>query len=707
MYHMKLFTRLLLTTTLTLLPLFAATQGTTSQEDPFIWLEEVESEASLNWVNEHNQVTKNAFANDEVFLDMQKVALDIMNSQERIPYVGFEGKYLYNFWDDENNVRGILRRTTLEEYQKPNPQWEIVLDIDKLNKEEGRSWVYKGYTAFPPDYRYAMVYLSDGGKDATIVREFDLFEKRFIDNGFTLPEAKSSVDWYDYNTLILGTNFGPGSLTSSGYARQVRLWKRGTHYSEAQLVFEGDTSDTWVYGGINVRPEGTIFTIGRSMSFWESERWVLDDKMNRLKIPLPKDASISAYFKDYVIAQLYSDWLGIPEGTLIALKMSDFNAPDLRAKIEIVYSPDEKTALSGVTATKDYLVLNLLQNVRGKIIYLEPETKDGKNVWTGGELDLPKFGTVSVSAADAFHNALMVNFQDFLTPSRLFYFPEPKSSPVVLKSLPEMFDASNFAIAQYEATSFDGTKIPYFVVSKKELKLDGTNPTLLYGYGGFRGSMKPYYSATIGKLWLQRGGVYVLANIRGGAEFGPKWHKAALLENRQRCYDDFIAVGEDLVTRKITTPEHLGIMGGSNGGLLVGAVVTQRPELFNAVVCEVPLLDMLRYHKLPPGASWMGEYGNPEIPEQREFIAKYSPYQNVKVDADYPQILFVTSTKDDRVHPGHARKMAAKMEKYGDKIYFYENTEGGHGRAADQVQRAMVIAMEYNYLGKMLGIPDN
>jgi len=704
---MKLFTRLFLTIAFSLLPQLSAPQSPTNQEDPFIWLEEVESDASLNWVKEHNQVTKAAFANDAVFLNMQKEALEIMNSQERIPYVSFEGNYLYNFWDDENNVRGILRRTTLEEYQKPNPNWEIVLDIDKLNKDEGKSWVYKGYTSLPPEYRYAMVYLSNGGKDATVIREFDLFEKKFIDSGFTLPEAKSSVDWYDYNTLILGTDFGPGSLTSSGYTRQVRLWKRGTPYSEAQLVYAGDSTDTSVGGGMSVRPEGSIFSIGRNTSFWESENWVVDDKMNRLTIPLPKDAAISAFFKDYVIAELYSDWLGIPEGTLIALKMADFNSPDLRSRIEIVFSPDEKTSLSGVTATKDYLVLNLLQNVRGKIIYLQPQTKDGKNVWTGGELALPPFGTVSVSAADAFTNAVMVSFQDFLTPAKLYYFADPKSAPTVIKTLPEMFDVSNFSLAQYEATSKDGTKIPYFLVSKKNLKPDGHNPTLLYGYGGFRSPLRPFYSATIGKLWLERGGVYVIANIRGGGEFGPKWHQAALLENRQRAFDDFIAVGEDLITRKITTPEHLGIMGGSNGGLLMGAVFTQRPELFNAVVCEVPLLDMLRYHKLPPGASWMGEYGNPDIPEQRAYIAKYSPYQNVKVEATYPEVLFVTSTKDDRVHPGHARKMAAKMEEYGKKVYFYENTEGGHGRAADMTQRAMVLALEYNYLGKKLGISEH
>ncbi len=704
---MKHITRLFLITAIFLLPQLSAPESPTNPDDPFIWLEEVESDASLNWVKKHNQVTKAAFANDEVFLKMQREALAIMNSQERIPYVSFEGKYLYNFWDDSNNVRGILRRTTLEEYQKPHPQWEIVLDIDKLNKEEGKSWVYHGYTAFPPDYRYAMVNLSDGGKDAAVVREFDLFEKKFIDTGFTLPEAKSSVDWYDYNTLILGTDFGPGSLTSSGYNRQVRLWKRGTSYTEAELIFEGDTSDTWVYGSMDVRPEATIFSIGRNMSFWESERWIVDEKMNRLTVPLPKDAVINAYFKDYLIAQLYSDWLEIPEGTLIALKMADFNSPDLKSKIEIVFSPDEKTTLSGVTATKDYLVLNLLQNVRGKIIYLQPQNKDGLNTWVGGELEIPKFGTVGVSAADAFTNAVMVNFQDFLSPPKLYYFADPTSSPLELKSLPDMFDVSNYAIAQYETASKDGTKIPYFVVSQKELKLDGANPTLLYGYGGFRSPLRPFYSATIGKLWLERGGVYVIANIRGGGEFGPKWHKAALLENRQRAYDDFIAVAEDLISRNITASKHLGIMGGSNGGLLVGAVVTQRPKLFNAVVCEVPLLDMLRYHKLPPGASWMGEYGNPDIPEQHEYIAKYSPYQNVRDDATYPEVLFVTSTKDDRVHPGHARKMAAKMEDFGYKIYFYENTEGGHGRAADQVQRAMVIALEYNYLGKMLGILEN
>jgi len=554
----------------------------------------------------------------------------------------------------------------------------------------------------PREFTRALVYLSDGGKDAAVVREFDASSRTFVADGFSLPEAKSSVAWYDENTVLVGTDFGPNSLTTSGYPRIVKLWKRGTPISEAQTVLEGDSSDVSAYGQVTFRDEGNVFSLSRGFSFWESSEWIVDNNSERIEIPLPKDVSINAYFKGYVIATLNSDWLGFSEGSIIALKIADLKSSDLKSKVELLYKPDEKSTVTRVSTTKDYLLVTILKNVRGRILYLGLNDSSGVSKWISGELNLPEYGTVNVTSADDYSNILMVSFQDFLTPSKLYLLDDPKATPKVIKTLLDIFDAEGLKISQGEAKSVDGTVIPYFLVSRKDLNADGNNPTLLYGYGGFRSAMTSWYSGITGKLWLERGGVYVLANIRGGSEFGPRWHKAALLKNRQKAFDDFIAVALDLIDRKITSPQHLGIMGGSNGGLLVGAAFTQRPDLFNAVVCQVPLLDMLRYTELPPGASWIGEYGDPDSADMRAYIETYSPYQNVRAGVDYPEVLFVTSTYDDRVHPGHARKTAAKLEEQGNKIYYYEETEGGHAAAADNIQRAKRVAIEFTYLWKKL-----
>jgi prolyl oligopeptidase len=612
------------------------------------------------------------------------------------------GDYVYNFWQDADHVRGIYRRTTLDEYTSPDPKWEIVLDIDSLNRAEGKSWVYQGATALPPAYRRALVSLSDGGKDAAYVREFDLESKTFVNNGFSLPEAKSSVYWYDENTVLVGTDFGPHSLTTSGYPRIVKLWKRGTPLSEAPTILEGEASDVSVSGWVDFRPEGRTLTLRRGMSFWESTNWIVGADSERIEVSLPRDAALQSPYKGYLIATLHSDWLGFNEGSVVALPVADLRSTDLRSKVQVLYEPDEKSTVTGVAATKDYLLVTILSNVRGRILHLSLEESSRGSRWITGELDLPDFGSVKVESADDYSNVFMVTFQDFLTPTTLYLFEDPHAAPRAIRALASKFDATGLVISQGEATSSDGTMIPYFLVSRKDLNADGQNPTLLYGYGGFRAAQTPFYSATIGKLWLERGGVFALANIRGGGEFGPRWHRAALLKNRQKAYDDFIAVGEDLVARNITSPSHLGVMGGSNGGLLVGVAFTQRPELFSAVVCQVPLLDMIRYTKLPAGASWIGEYGDPDSADMRAYIASYSPYQNLKAGIDYPDVLFVTSTADDRVHPGHARKTAARMEALGNKVYFYEETEGGHAASADNVYRAKRMAMEYTYLWRML-----
>ncbi|MEW6014082.1 MAG: prolyl oligopeptidase family serine peptidase [Candidatus Zixiibacteriota bacterium] len=678
-----------------------AQENVTTTDDPYLWLEEVQGDKALDWVKSHDEATMQAFQNDTNFLSFQKEALKILNADDRIPYGSYRGGYIYNFWQDEEHVRGILRRTTLVEYKKTEPEWETLLDIDKLNQDEGKSWVYAGSYSVPPAYDRCLVMLSDGGRDAVQIRELDYSTRSFVKDGFYLPVAKSGALWLDSNTLIIDTDFGPGSLTESGYPRIVKLWKRGTTLPEAVTLLEGEETDVSASAYVVHRPEGNVMYVSRNVSFWESKRWLVDEKMEKTEIPIPDDAEIETFFKGYMIVRLFSDWLGFQEGSLIALKTSDLSAEDMQSRIELIYAPDEISTIKGVSTSEDYLLVSILNNVKGKLLYFKlPVT--GERQWRKGEVRLPEAGSIGVQSTNNFTNIVLVTYEDFLSPTKLYLLQDPESNPEEIKSLPDWFDAANMQVAQYEAKSKDGTIIPYFLVSKKDLSLNSQNPTLLYGYGGFRSSQTPYYSRMQGKFWLEKGGVFALANIRGGGEFGPKWHKAALLENRQKSFDDFIAVAEDLIARKITSPRNLGIMGGSNGGLLVGAVFTQRPELFNAIVCQVPLLDMIRYTKLGAGASWVGEYGDPAIPEQRAFIERYSPYQNLKPGVKYPQALFVTSTLDDRVHPGHARKMAARMEELGNQVYFYEETEGGHGASADNIQRAKRHALEYSYLVRML-----
>ncbi|MFQ6007696.1 MAG: prolyl oligopeptidase family protein [Candidatus Zixiibacteriota bacterium] len=671
-------------------------------DDPFLWLEEVNGDSALEWVRIHNDATMEEFISDSNFLRFQNEALTILNSKDRIPFGTYTGGYVYNFWQDDEHVKGIIRRTTLDEYMKNDPQWEVLLDIDKLNSEEGKSWVYKGANCLPPENSRCMIALSSGGQDAVYYREYDYNEKAFVNDGYYVSEAKTSLAWYDINTLIVGTDFGPGSLTTSGYPRVLKLWQRGTPLDKARTLLEGEVSDVDVYGYVYFRPERNLLFLGRNVSFWQSIKWVVDENFKKIEIPFPRDADMTTLFKDYLIVRLNSDWLDIPEGALFAVKVPDLQSDDLRSKVEVLYVPDATSTINGIRATKDYIIVSILKNVRGKALYFTLTDSLGMPQWSQGELSLPLMGSIQIISADAFSNIVMIAFEDFLTPPSLYLFTDPQAAPLRIKSMPEMFDAGNLMVVQFTATSKDGTVIPYFLIAPKDLKMNGANPTLLYGYGGFRAKMTPRYSAILGKLWLENGGVYALANIRGGGEFGPKWHKAALLENRQKAFDDFMAVAEDLIERKITSPRHLGIMGGSNGGLLVGAAFTQRPDLFNAVVCQVPLLDMLRYTKLPPGASWIGEYGDPDSPDMRTYIEKYSPYQNLNSGTKYPQVLFVTSTRDDRVHPGHARKMAAKMEQMGNKIYFLEETTGGHSAATDNIQRARRQALEYAYLLKML-----
>ena len=595
----------------------------------------------------------------------------------------------------------MWRRTFLESYLNDEPVWETVIDVDALAGAEGENWVWAGAQGLAPDYRRYLVSLSRGGGDANVVREFDAVTRTWVEDGFQLPEAKSNVSWKDEDTVWVGTDFGEGSLTDSGYPRIVKEWKRGTPLEQAELVFQGAQTDVAVGASTSRGDDGTHHLVYQVPAFFQGVyRMVLDGKLVHLDVPI--DAEPQGFFENQMMISLRSDWEidgnTYPKGGLIAIDLDAFLAGS--RDFDVVFEPSERVSLAGTSSTKGKLLLATLDNVRSRLY--EVTREDGQ--WKRTEISLPGIGSVGLAATSDEHDFYFLTYNDPLTPSSL-YVKRPDQEPRQIKSTPQYFDPTGMEVVQYEATSADGTAIPYFMITPQGYEANGENPTLLYGYGGFEVPMLPSYSGATGRAWVGRGGVYVVANIRGGGEFGPRWHQAALRENRQRAFDDFIAVAEDLIARNVTSKEHLGIAGGSNGGLLVGAVMTQRPDLFEAVVCQVPLLDMKRYHKLLAGASWMAEYGNPDT-DDWQYIREWSPYHNVDPDAEYPKALFYTSTRDDRVHPGHARKMVKKLTELDKPVYYYENTEGGHGMAANQNQRAYMWALTYAYLWMMLDSPD-
>lgn len=670
-----------------------------AQEDPYLWLEEVDGEKALAFVTEENQKTVDKLTSTPYYQNIYDQALAIYNSTDRIAYPTTYGDYVYNFWKDKDHVRGIWRRTTQADYTSGNPKWETVLDIDALSAADDKKWVFKGASGLYPDYNRFLIRLSNGGGDAVEIKEFDAISKQFISDGFYIPEAKGSADYVDENTILVGSDFGDNTMTTSGYPNQVKIWKRGTALADAQLIHEGNTTDVGSWPGvlrdgdkkyITVYQAVTFFT--RSMKVWHNDQLI--------SLDIPEDAAPSGVLNNQMIMSLKSDWTvndtTYKQGAIVSLSMTDL----LEGKhtINLVYQPDEFSSVSGMSTTKNTLIINVLNHVISKLFIY---TFDGKH-WHSKPVNAPDFGALSVVNTNELTDDYYFQFENFLTPETLYSANAQDNTYKAFKSLPAFFDGSKFEVNQHKAKSPDGTLIPYFIVSPKNMKTDGSHPTLLYAYGGFESSSTPFYSGGFGTGWLENGGVFVLANIRGGGEYGPKWHQAGLKEKRQNVYDDFHAVAEDLIARKITSPEHLGIMGGSNGGLLVGVAFTQRPDLYNAVVCQVPLLDMKRYNKLLAGASWMGEYGNPDIPEEWGFIKKYSPYHNLKSNTEYPEVFFYTSTRDDRVHPGHARKMAAKMMDMGYPIYYYENTEGGHAGSSTNEQRAKSTALSFSYLLKKL-----
>ena len=688
----------------------------TNADDPFLWLEEVQGERALAWVHARNAESRATLQQHPRFAAMRDGFRAVLDSADKIPQVSRRGAWLYDLWRDAAHQRGLWRRTTLASFSSATPDWETVLDLDALAAAEGENWVWAGATALPPAYRHCLVELSRGGADATVVREFDLVTKAFVASGFQLPEAKTDVTWQDADHVLVGTDTGPGSLTDSGYPRTLRRWRRGTPLADAPVVFAGQPQDVSASAWIDHRPGRRHTIVSRATDFYNSEQFLLtaDDRLQ--KIAIPSDAHIS-FWQDHALLQLRSDWtLGgrvWPAGSLLAgdaaavlAAQGDADMPPLQA----LFTPTASRSLQGYGTTGSQVLLQVLDNVAGRLEACRPQGSG----WVHRAIDAPHPGSLGLQTlhddalgddeqADPLAEQFLLGYTDFLTPDSLMLGHTDGRPLQVLKSRPAYFDASGLQVQQHWATSADGTRVPYFLVSRQGLVLDGRHPTLLNGYGGFEIAKMPVYSAGWGTAWLAHGGVLAVANIRGGGEFGPAWHQAAVGAHKQRSYDDFAAVAEHLIASGVTRPQRLAIQGGSNGGLLVGAVMLQRPELFGAVLCQVPLLDMRRYHRLLAGASWMAEYGNPDVPAEWAWIARYSPYQNLRPGMALPKVLFTTSTRDDRVHPGHARKMAAKMLALSHAPLYHENTEGGHAGAADNTQKADMLALEFAFLWQALG----
>jgi prolyl oligopeptidase len=661
--------------------------------DPYLWLEDILGEDALDWVRARNEPTVEEFSGDE-FERMRTEALEVLDTDARIPYVRRRGDYLYNFWRDAANPRGLWQRTTLDSYRSDNPDWDVLLDLDELSRVDDKNWVWAGANVIYPEYTRALVSLSRGGSDAAIVREFDMATREFVDDGFALPEAKSQTSWVDPDTLLIGTDFGEGSLTESGYARIVKRWHRGQPVEDAQTVFEGSAGDVIVAAGVDRTPGFERTMLRRALDFFNDQVYELrGDEL--IRIDAPTDASISVH-RQWLLIELRTDWFtgsaSYTAGSLLAADYDEFLAGT--AQLRVVFEPDAHTSLLHYAWTRDRLVVVTLSDVASRVEIVTPGTWQRRPV-TG----LPANTNTVIVAADDTGDEIFLDSSGFTTPSRLLH--GAVDGPLEqIKSAPAFFDAEGMTVAQHFATSKDGTSIPYFVVRPRDAT--GPGPTLLGGYGGFEVARTPGYDGVLGRLWLARGGTFVLANIRGGGEYGPGWHTQAMRAGRHLVAEDFASVATDLVNRGIARVQQLGAQGGSNGGLLMGVMLTKYPELFGALVCQVPLLDMRRFHLLLAGASWVAEYGDPDNPDDWEFIAEYSPYQNISADIKYPPVLITTSTRDDRVHPGHARKMTAALEAAGHPVWYYENIEGGHAGAADNAQTAFKSALAFAFLWRML-----
>lgn len=679
-------------------PSVEVSQAASAEEQSLLWLEEIESEAALDWVKQQNATTLKALTSDPRFEQYQQESLQILTASDRITYGTLRGDFIYNFWRDEEHVRGIWRRTSLKLFRTKQRQWETLLDIDQLAKDENENWIYKGVDCLGPDFQRCIIELAPGGTDTAVYREFDIPSRSFVENGFEVPLAKTNLCWENQDQLLIATDWGKGSMNTSGYARILKRWKRGTPLSAAETLLETGKDETFIHP-VNLEHEQsqTCFVL-RGHDFYHFSFYLVTETGALQQLPLPQKCSLSGLFRDQLLVKLKEDWRGFTAGCLVSFSLTDFRQTEKINDIISVFDPGQTGTISQVRCAKDAVYLTGIEHVSSQI--REFKFQEGK--WNGTLIPWGENAVISISSSDSSSNDLLLSRDGFLQPSSLYYVNFQKGIEETVQSTPARFDSTGLKVEKNFAISPDGTEVPYFLVSRHGTKLDHSTPVLQYGYGGFEISILPHYSPLMGKLWLEKGGAYVLANIRGGGEYGPRWHDAALLENRQCAYDDFFAVAEAVQSRGLSSPKHYGAMGRSNGGLLMGVAFTQRPELFNAIVCGVPLLDMKRFNKLLAGASWMAEYGNPDLPEDWAYLKKYSPLQNLKAGQAYPKVYFFTSTKDDRVHPGHARKMAARMDQMGYDFYYYENIEGGHKGTANQKQEALLSSLEYLYLMQQL-----
>jgi prolyl oligopeptidase len=697
----------------------APAPATSAVADPYLWLEDVTGDRALAWVRERNAASTATLQADPRYAPIRDGIREVLDSREQIPYVTRQGGQYYNLWRDAKNPRGLWRRTTMAEYRKAQPSWETVLDIDALGKAEGVNWVFKGADCLAPSYRRCLLALSKGGADATVIREFDTTDKRFVEGGFVLPEAKTDANWLDENTLLVGSADSPEASTESGYPLIVKRWSRGTPWSAATEVYRGEKKDVGIWQTVDHTPGFKRATIVKALDFFNQQVFVLGGtaaapKLEAIRMPTHMRYS---FWRERIVFYPRKDWtVGGRTYKGGSLLVADFAAWQRgQERLALLFEPTATRALSAYVLTRNHVVLDVMDNVVSKIEEWSPP-RQAAGAWIKRDVKAPGPGNITLTAlhdpqvkGDPLANHYWLNAASHLTPDSLLLAKVGSDAHELVKQRPTFFDATGMRTEQRFATSRDGTRVPYFVVWPKGATTHGDNPTLLYGYGGFQVSEAPFYSGSVGRGWLAQGGVWVQANIRGGGEFGPAWHQAALREKRQNAFDDFIAVAEDLIKAGITRPQRLGIQGGSNGGLLVGAVMLQRPELFGAVLCQVPLLDMQRYHLLLAGASWVGEYGNPDKPEDWAFMSRYSPYQRLAAlpaGTKLPPVLLFTSTRDDRVHPGHARKMAARMIELGHDTTYYENIEGGHGGAADNAQSAQMRAQAWTFLlQRLAGAP--
>lgn len=674
------------------------------QPDKYEWLEDVWGKRQLDWVRSRNERTAQILQKDPRFPKLQAEALKIAESPDRLPTPVFRNGVVYNTWQDAKHPQGILRRTTLTEYLKPNPKWKTVLDYDALSKKDKVKWVASGIVSLHPNDRHALIGLSAGGEDAETLREFDLKAGKFVKGGFVLPKSKQNVAWIDRDRLLVLRDWGRGTMTESGYPFVAKVWRRGTPLTAAKEVYRGSPKDVAVFPATMDDARGNRLTLLiRSVDFFRSEVHLWSPGSVR-RLALPAKNEIGGLVEGRLVVTLNEDWRPFAgaslyrQGSVVSLDLEELRRNPSSLKPTVVFTPSQKEFAQQVSVTARRLLLTTLENVQGRAYAFTP-TRTG---WSRKRLDVPNNMAVDITTANESDERFFLTVANFINPQTLLLGNAATGTLTKAKTRKPMFDASKMMVEQLAATSKDGTKVPYFVVRPKTMKFDGSNPTLVAAYGGFQASQTPYYSGTTGKLWLERGGVYVLANIRGGGEFGPAWHQAGLKTQRQRIYDDFIAVAESLVARKITSPRRLGIEGGSNGGLLVGVAMTQRPDLFNAVVIDIPLLDMLRFEKIAAGASWVGEYGSVSVPEERRFLARISPYNQLKQDVSYPEPFLFTTTKDDRVGPVHARKFAARMEEFGKPFFYYEIIEGGHSSGANLKESAKTSATKFMYLIRKL-----